>query len=156
MSSIALRDALLRAGLAVFTPPANAGPGPVEHDPGFAGFSDPPAVRRLVTIGTPWQGGFAADYVAGLLPLAAAAGDTGTEQIMTEFAALAAASSRVTTSGTRVATRACGRMTGSSPCRVRSPPACQRQCCRTGRSTSSPTCTASTSPTGSGCRGRRH
>jgi pimeloyl-ACP methyl ester carboxylesterase len=52
-----------------------------------------PTVRRLVTIGTPWQGGFAADYAAGALPLAAAAGDAGTEQIMTEFAALTAASS---------------------------------------------------------------
>jgi pimeloyl-ACP methyl ester carboxylesterase len=153
----ALRDALLRAGLPVFTSPANAGPGPAEQDPGFAGFADPPAVlpeemtvnavgpiddaggclatflawlsrehgvmsvdlvghsmgglfsraairelaadnaaptvRRLVTIGTPWQGGFAADHIAGLLPLSAAAGDAGTEQIMTEFAALAAASS---------------------------------------------------------------
>lgn len=153
----ALREALLGAGVAVFTSPANAGAGPAEHDPGFAGFSDPPAVlpeemtvnavgpiddaggclatflawlsrehgvmsvdlvghsmgglfsraairelaadnaapavRRLVTIGTPWQGGFAADYIAGLTPLTAAAGDTGTEQIMTEFAALAAASS---------------------------------------------------------------
>jgi triacylglycerol lipase len=153
----ALRAALLAAGLTVFTSPANAGPGPATADPGFAGFSDPPAVlpeemtvnavgpineaggclatflawlsrehgvmtvdlvghsmgglfsraairelaadsvapivRRLVTIGTPWQGGFAADHVAGLLPLAAAAGDPGTEQIMTEFADLARASS---------------------------------------------------------------
>ena len=48
-----------------------------------------PIVRRLVTIGTPWQGGFGADYAAGLLPLDAAAGDAGTEQIMTEFAELA-------------------------------------------------------------------
>ncbi len=52
-----------------------------------------PIVRRLVTIGTPWQGGFGADYAAGLLPLDAAAGDAGTEQIMTEFAELARASS---------------------------------------------------------------
>lgn len=153
----ALREALLRAGIAVFTSPAHAGPGPAEHDPGMAGFADPPAVlpeemtvnavgpiddaggclatflawlsrehgvmsvdlvghsmgglfsraairelaadnvapavRRLVTIGTPWQGGFAAEYIAGLLPLAAAAGDAGTEQIMTEFATLATASS---------------------------------------------------------------
>jgi pimeloyl-ACP methyl ester carboxylesterase len=153
----ALREALLRAGIPVFTSPAHAGPGPAELDPGFAGFADPPAVlpeemtvnavgpiddaggclatflawlssehgvltvdlvghsmgglfsraairelatadaapivRRLVTIGTPWAGGFTADYVAGLLPLAAAAGDAGTEQIMKEFTALAKASS---------------------------------------------------------------
>jgi triacylglycerol lipase len=153
----ALREALLRAGIPVYTSPANAGPGPAEQDPGFAGFADPPAVlpeemtvnavgpiddaggclatflawlareygvmsvdlvchsmgglfsraairelaadnaapavRRLVTIGTPWQGGFTADHAAGLLPLAAAAGDAGTEQIMTEFAELAASSS---------------------------------------------------------------
>lgn len=153
----ALRDSLLRAGVAVYTSPANAGPGPAEQDPGFGGFADPPAVlpeemtvnavgpiddaggclatflawlsrehgvmtvdlvahsmgglfsraairelaadnaapmvRRLVTIGTPWQGGFTADYAAGLLPLAAAAGDAGTAQIMTEFASLAATAS---------------------------------------------------------------
>ena len=52
-----------------------------------------PFVRRLVTIGTPWQGGFTADYAAGLLPLDAAAMDAGTERIMTEFAELARASS---------------------------------------------------------------
>ncbi len=45
-----------------------------------------PFVRRLVTLGTPWQGGFTADYVAGALGLDAAAGDAGTERIMTEFA----------------------------------------------------------------------
>ena len=60
-----------------------------------------PTVRRLVTIGTPWQGGFAADYAAGTLPLTAAAGHAGTEQIMTEFAALTAASSTGGTSPDR-------------------------------------------------------
>lgn len=44
-------------------------------------------VRRLVTVGTPWQGGFAADYAAGTLPLSAAGDDPRFEQVLTEFAA---------------------------------------------------------------------
>ena len=147
----ALREALLAAGHEVYTAPANAGPGPVTSDPGFAGFSLPPtqlpadltidcvgpidaagenlaaflaflhqefdvddvalvahsmgglfsraairtlaaqghplAIRALVTLGTPWQGGFAAEYANGHLPLSAAA-DPGTRTIMEQFAEL--------------------------------------------------------------------
>jgi len=147
----ALREALLSAGHEVYTAPANAGPGAVTSDPGFAGFSlappqlpadltvdcvgpidaageslaafldflceefaitdialvahsmgglfsraairilashgHPLAVRSLVTIGTPWQGGFAAEYANGHLPLSAAA-DPGTRTIMQRFAEL--------------------------------------------------------------------
>jgi len=152
-----LRQALLAAGHAVFTSPANAGPGVVLEDPGFAGFAEAPHVlppdmtvnavgpiddagvalaafltyltehydvssvdlighsmgglfsraairelseagsglqiRSLTTLGTPWQGAFAADYANGDLPLAAAGGDRGTETIMTEFKKLKDASS---------------------------------------------------------------
>ena len=152
-----LRQALLAAGHAVFTSPANAGPGAVTEDSGFAGFGDVPHVlppemtvnavgpiddagtslgaflthlansygvtsvdlighsmgglfsraairelsasgsslriRSLITLGTPWQGSFAADYANGDLTLAAADGDQGTETIMTEFKKLNDASS---------------------------------------------------------------
>jgi pimeloyl-ACP methyl ester carboxylesterase len=144
-----LREALLTAGLAVYTSPANAGPGVVTTDPGFGGFSEPPpqppasmtvnsvgpidgagehlaaflvhlaaeqiltaihlvghsmgglfaraairelvatgsalSIRSLTTIGTPWEGSFAADYAGGDMPLSAAGGDRATETIMTEF-----------------------------------------------------------------------
>lgn len=153
----AIRDALLSAGIAVYTSPATAGPGLAEADPGFAGFADPPVllpesltvnavgpidaagerlaaflawlgtrhgvtevdlvghsmgglfsraairelrrsaspvrVRSLVTIGTPWQGGFAADVASGDLDASTAGGDPGTETIMREFTALVEASS---------------------------------------------------------------
>lgn len=152
-----LRQALLAAGHAVFTSPANAGPGAAVEDPGFAGFAEAPEVlapeltvnavgpiddagvalaaflthlaehyavssvdlvghsmgglfsraairelsvtgsgpriRSLITVGTPWQGSFTADYANGDLPLAAAGGDRGTETIMTEFKKLKEASS---------------------------------------------------------------
>ena len=153
----ALREALLSAGMPVFTSPATAGLRQAVSDPGFGGFAEPPlvlpeemtvdatgpiddaggclatflawlsrehgvmsvdlvghsmgglfsraairelatdsvapAVRRLVTIGTPWQGGFAADFAAGDLPLAAADADADTESIMAEFAQESATSS---------------------------------------------------------------
>ncbi|PKQ22626.1 MAG: hypothetical protein CVT65_12310 [Actinobacteria bacterium HGW-Actinobacteria-5] len=43
-------------------------------------------VLSLTTIGTPWTGGFTADFTAGDLTLAAADGDQRFEQIMLEFA----------------------------------------------------------------------
>jgi triacylglycerol lipase len=153
----ALREALLDSGLTVYTSPANAGPGPVTVDTGFAGFSSPPpqppesmtvdavgpidtagrrlaaflrylaaefavssvdlvghsmgglfaraAIRELrsagrpleigslVTVGTPWEGSFAADYANGHIPLSTADGDQRTESIMVEFTQLNAESS---------------------------------------------------------------
>jgi pimeloyl-ACP methyl ester carboxylesterase len=153
----ALREALLSAGIAVFTSPATAGLGQAMSDPGFAGFAEPPLVlpeemtvnavgpideaggclatflawlsreygvmtvdlvghsmgglfsraairelatdnvaplvRRLVTIGTPWEGGFAADVAAGDLALTAADGELGTVAIIAEFTQLTTASS---------------------------------------------------------------
>jgi pimeloyl-ACP methyl ester carboxylesterase len=153
----ALREALLDSGLTVYTSPANAGPGPVTVDSGFAGFSSPPpqppesmtvnavgpidtagrqlaaflrhlaaefavssvdlvghsmgglfaraAIRELrsaghpletqslITVGTPWEGSFAADYANGHVPLSRAEGDQRTESIMTEFKQLNAESS---------------------------------------------------------------
>ena len=146
-----LREGLLAAGFAVYTSPANAGPGPVTVDEGFGGFAEPPdqlpesmtvnavgpidsagehlaaflvhlhqnwglesvslvghsmgglfsraAVRELAataagprihsltTLGTPWEGSFAADFAIGDIPLTAAGGDHGTETVMTEFKA---------------------------------------------------------------------
>ena len=145
----ALRQALLEAGFATYTSPANAGSGPVSADTGFAGFSSPPPqlpaamtvdavgpidaagerlatflafltgtygidevdlvghsmgglfsraavrelkqvghglrVRSLITLGTPWEGSFAADYANGTVPIEAAEGDRGTETIMQSF-----------------------------------------------------------------------
>lgn len=46
----------------------------------------PLAVPRLITIGTPWDGGFAADYAAGDLALSDADGNPAFEHILTEFA----------------------------------------------------------------------
>ncbi|HAM44310.1 MAG TPA: alpha/beta hydrolase [Propionibacteriaceae bacterium] len=46
----------------------------------------PVTVSRLITIGTPWDGGFAADYAAGDLDLSEAQGNPAFEQILTEFA----------------------------------------------------------------------
>jgi pimeloyl-ACP methyl ester carboxylesterase len=153
----ALREALLSAGLAVFTSPATAGLGQALSDPGFAGFAEPPLVlpeemtvnalgpideaggclatflawlsrehgvmsvdlvghsmgglfsraairelatdnvaplvRRLVTIGTPWLGGFAADVAAGDLALTAADGELGTVAIIAEFTRVTTTSS---------------------------------------------------------------
>jgi triacylglycerol lipase len=43
-------------------------------------------VASLTTLGTPWRGGFAADYAAGDLPFSAANGDAGFEQVLTAFA----------------------------------------------------------------------
>lgn len=43
-------------------------------------------VASLTTIGTPWCGAFAADYVAGDLPLSAAGGDQRFETVMSSFA----------------------------------------------------------------------
>lgn len=53
----------------------------------------PLKIRTLTTIGTPWEGGFSADYVAGDLGLDACNGDAVCERSMTEFAELVAASS---------------------------------------------------------------
>lgn len=46
----------------------------------------PVAVPRLITIGTPWDGGFAADYAAGDLALSEAGGKPAFERILAEFA----------------------------------------------------------------------
>lgn len=43
-------------------------------------------VASLTTIGTPWRGGFAADYAAGDLSLGEANGHPGFEQVLTGFA----------------------------------------------------------------------
>jgi pimeloyl-ACP methyl ester carboxylesterase len=53
----------------------------------------PLTIRTLTTIGTPWTGGFSADYAAGDIPLAECNGDPTCEKSMTEFAELVAASS---------------------------------------------------------------
>ena len=50
-------------------------------------------ITGLVTIGTPWEGGFAADYASGALDISAAGGDAATEAIMHEFARTSAAAS---------------------------------------------------------------
>ena len=50
-------------------------------------------VRTLTTVGTPWQGGFAADYAAGDVPLADCNGDPNCERSMKEFSRLVAESS---------------------------------------------------------------
>jgi triacylglycerol lipase len=50
-----------------------------------------PQVVSLTTIGTPWRGGFAADYAAGDLALSDAGGDSGFESVLTTFAAEVAA-----------------------------------------------------------------
>ncbi|MEX0767340.1 MAG: hypothetical protein WD029_02600 [Microthrixaceae bacterium] len=47
-------------------------------------------VRSLLTIGTPWQGSFAADFARGDLDLAAAQGVSSIESVLTEFAKVAA------------------------------------------------------------------
>ncbi len=51
----------------------------------LAAAGSPLRIGSLTTLGTPWQGSFAADFANGDLDLAAAAGDQGTEAIMTEF-----------------------------------------------------------------------
>jgi pimeloyl-ACP methyl ester carboxylesterase len=51
-------------------------------------------VRSLTTIGTPWAGGFAADYAAGDILLDECQGDADCEATMTEFATLVAESSQ--------------------------------------------------------------
>lgn len=54
----------------------------------------PDAQRRIgsvTTIGTPWRGGFAADFAAGDLELSEANGDATFEQVLTAFAAEVAA-----------------------------------------------------------------
>jgi len=51
-------------------------------------------IRTLTTIGTPWRGGFAADYARGDVPLAECHGDPVCEASMREFAKLVAASSQ--------------------------------------------------------------
>jgi pimeloyl-ACP methyl ester carboxylesterase len=51
-------------------------------------------VRTLTTIGTPWTGGFAADYARGDVPLAECHGDRVCEASMREFAKLVAESSQ--------------------------------------------------------------
>jgi pimeloyl-ACP methyl ester carboxylesterase len=48
-------------------------------------------VRTLTTIGTPWEGGFTADYVAGDLSLADCNGDPACEASMKQFATFVAA-----------------------------------------------------------------
>jgi triacylglycerol lipase len=53
----------------------------------------PLAVRTLTTIGTPWTGGFSADYAAGDIPLAECNGDPACEMSMKEFAKLVETSS---------------------------------------------------------------
>src|ERR1035437_5356435 len=49
-------------------------------------------IRTLTTIGTPWRGGFAADYARGDVPLAEGHGDPVCEASMREFAKLVARS----------------------------------------------------------------
>ena len=44
-----------------------------------------PRIRSLTTIGTPWEGAFAADYANGDLPLSAAGAHVRTAGIMVEF-----------------------------------------------------------------------
>lgn len=51
------------------------------------------ATRTLVTLGSPWEGAFTADYTLGDRSLASALGDPTTEAAMKEFAELAANSS---------------------------------------------------------------
>ena len=51
-------------------------------------------IRSLTTIGTPWTGGFAADYAAGDIPLAECQGDAECEATMAKFARLVAESSQ--------------------------------------------------------------
>jgi pimeloyl-ACP methyl ester carboxylesterase len=46
-------------------------------------------IRTLTTLGTPWTGGFTADYATGELPLEACGGDALCERIMTSFAEMA-------------------------------------------------------------------
>jgi triacylglycerol lipase len=53
----------------------------------------PLGIRTLTTIGTPWTGGFSADYAAGDVPLSECNGDPACEMSMKEFAKLVAASS---------------------------------------------------------------
>jgi pimeloyl-ACP methyl ester carboxylesterase len=53
----------------------------------------PLRIRSLTTIGTPWTGGFSADYAAGDVPLSECNGDPACEMSMKEFAKLVAASS---------------------------------------------------------------
>ncbi len=48
--------------------------------------ASPVEITSLTTIGTPWAGGFAADYAAGDLGIAEANGDQRFEQVLTEFA----------------------------------------------------------------------
>jgi len=55
---------------------------------------DGPAVRRLVTLGTPWTGGLLGDVVAGDLSEADADGDTTTQHILARSAEYAAANSQ--------------------------------------------------------------
>jgi pimeloyl-ACP methyl ester carboxylesterase len=45
-------------------------------------------IASLVTLGTPWNGSYAADHANGDLPLSVAAGDPVTEQIMADFVTL--------------------------------------------------------------------
>lgn len=56
--------------------------------------SAPLAVRTLTTIGTPWEGGFTADYAAGDLTLADCDGDKSCEDSMKQFATFVAAVSQ--------------------------------------------------------------
>jgi hypothetical protein len=63
----------------------------------------PLRIRTLTTLGTPWTGGFTADYAAGALPIDACGGDEFCERIMTSFASMVAqasegASEQITTS----------------------------------------------------------
>jgi pimeloyl-ACP methyl ester carboxylesterase len=51
----------------------------------------PLTVRTLTTIGTPWEGGFTADYAAGNLSLADCNGDPTCEESMKQFATFVAA-----------------------------------------------------------------
>ena len=48
-------------------------------------------VRSLTTIGTPWQGSYAADYAIGEVPLSECAGDPDCEEIVRQFAKLGTA-----------------------------------------------------------------
>jgi hypothetical protein len=52
------------------------------------GAGHPVRIRSLTTLGTPWEGSFAADFANGHEPLSTAAGDADTEAIMVEFKAL--------------------------------------------------------------------
>jgi pimeloyl-ACP methyl ester carboxylesterase len=53
--------------------------------------STPIRISRLVTIGTPWEGSFAADYAAGTIDLAMANGNSICQTCMQEFRKLEAA-----------------------------------------------------------------